>query len=134
MRTVAISDSRSVHPGCARPSGLPGVGDVPWGTHLCQFYRSKADLVETLVPYFVAGLEQNERCIWIASEPFLAADCWRELEAQVPDLAERARRGQIEIIDYADWYSRGGVLDGPSTLRRWLDAEAEACQSGYTGL
>ena len=111
-----------------------GVGDVPWGSHLCQFYRSKADLVETLVPYFVAGLQQNERCIWIASEPLGAADCFRELEARVPDLAERARRGQIEIMDYADWYTRGEAMDGASTLRRWLDAEAEARQSGYAGL
>src|SRR5215471_12077254 len=134
MHDVAVSDPRLVPQTGTRTSGLRGVSDIPWGTHLCQFYRSKADLVETLVPYFVAGLEQTERCIWIASEPFVASDCWRELEAQVPDLAERARRGQIEIIDYADWYSRGGVLDGPSTLRRWLDAEAEACQSGYAGL
>src|SRR5262245_14416135 len=110
MPNVAVSDPRLVSQTGKRTSGLRGVGDIPSGTHLCQFYRSKADLVETLVPYFVAGLEQNERCIWIASEPFGAADCWRELEAQVSDLAERARRGQIEIIDYADWYTRGDAL------------------------
>src|SRR5262249_37819256 len=134
MRDIAGSDPRSVPPIGARPSGLPGVGDIPWGTHLCQFYRSKADLVETLVPFFVAGLEQNERCLWIASEPFSAADCWRALEARVPDLDERARRGQIQIFEYADWYTPSGALDGPGTLARWLDAEAEACQSGYAGL
>ena len=37
------------------------IGDVPWGTHLCQFYHTKEDLIEILVPYFKAGLENNER-------------------------------------------------------------------------
>jgi signal transduction histidine kinase/ActR/RegA family two-component response regulator len=134
MRDVAVLDPRLVPQTGTRTSGLRGLGEVPWGSHLCQFYRSKADLIETLVPYFVAGLELNERCIWIASEPLGAADCWRQLEARVPDLAERARRGQIEIMDYADWYTRGDALDGASTLRRWLDAEAEARQNGYAGL
>src|SRR5262249_2429929 len=96
--------------------------------------RSKADLMETLVPYFAVGLEQNERCIWIASEPFDAADCWQALESHVPDLGERARRGQIQILDYAASYTQGGGLDAPAMIRRWQDAETEACQNGYAGL
>src|SRR5262245_461357 len=130
---MSNSDLRS-RPFGAQPSGLPGVGDISWGTHLCQFYRSKADLMETLVPYFVTGLEKNERCIWVATEPFGADDCWRALEAHVPDLAERARRGQIQVLEYADWYGPGSGLDGPRVLRRWLDAESDACQNGYAGL
>ena len=37
-------------------TGLPVIGEVPWGTHLCQLYRSRADLEESLVPFFAAGL------------------------------------------------------------------------------
>jgi len=43
-----------------RRSGLELIGDVPWGTHFCQFYETKQDLIDTLVPYFRAGLEDNE--------------------------------------------------------------------------
>ncbi len=43
-----------------RNSGIEVIGHVPWGTHFCQFYQSKEDLVDVLVPYFRAGLESND--------------------------------------------------------------------------
>jgi hypothetical protein len=32
--------------------------DMPWGSHVCQFYDSKDDLVEMLVPYFKQGWKE----------------------------------------------------------------------------
>ncbi len=43
-----------------RKSGIELVDDLPWGTHFCQFYETKEDLLTTLIPYFRAGLENNE--------------------------------------------------------------------------
>ncbi len=40
-----------------RRTGLDAVGDTPWGTHFCQFYKTKQDLLDTLVPYFASGLK-----------------------------------------------------------------------------
>lgn len=50
-----------------RKSGIDVVGDMKWGTHLCQFYETKNDPLEVLVPYFKAGLESNETCLCIVS-------------------------------------------------------------------
>jgi MEDS: MEthanogen/methylotroph, DcmR Sensory domain len=52
-----------------RKSGIDIIGDIPWGMHICQFYQTKEDLINILVPYFKAGLENNELCIWITSQP-----------------------------------------------------------------
>jgi hypothetical protein len=57
-----------------RNSGIDVIGSVPWGTHFCQFYKTKQDLIDILVPYFKAGLEDNEFCMWITSEPLVAAE------------------------------------------------------------
>ena len=43
-----------------RNSGIDIIGDMPWGTHFCQFYQTTEDLIDILVPYFKAGLENNE--------------------------------------------------------------------------
>ena len=51
-----------------RKTGIDILGDVPWGTHFCQFYQTKEDLIDILVPYFKAGLENNEFCLWVTSE------------------------------------------------------------------
>jgi hypothetical protein len=37
--------------GKLRESGIDTIGDVPWGTHFCQFYKTKKDLIDILVPY-----------------------------------------------------------------------------------
>ncbi|HEX9114194.1 MAG TPA: MEDS domain-containing protein, partial [Nitrospirota bacterium] len=50
-----------------RKSGIPLIGDLPWGSHFCQFYQTAEDLLDILLPYLEAGVENNEFCIWITS-------------------------------------------------------------------
>ena len=42
--------------------------DMPWGSHVCQFFNGKEDLVKMLVPYFKQGLEKNDACVWLVGE------------------------------------------------------------------
>jgi hypothetical protein len=65
---------------------------VVWGDHLCQFYRTQQDLLETLVPFFAAGLRHHERCVWITADPLRVSDARAALREQVADLDERADR------------------------------------------
>lgn len=51
-----------------RKSGIDIIGNIPWGTQVCQFYQIQDDLIDTLVPYFKNRLENNEVCIWITSQ------------------------------------------------------------------
>jgi signal transduction histidine kinase len=117
-----------------RPSGLSVVGSLPWGSHFCQFYGERDDLVDSLVPYFKAGLDNNEKCLWVTSEPFRAEDARIALRNVVPDLEERERRDQIEIIDHQDWYARTGKADPDATLRGWIEREERALTDGFAGL
>ena len=86
-------------------SGIEAVGAVPWGTHFCQFYETAGDLVDTLVPYFKAGLDNGERCMWVTARPLRAADATDALRSAVPDLDRRLARGQIQVVDHDRWYS-----------------------------
>src|SRR5690242_11452014 len=42
--------------------------DLPWGSHVCQFYDTKEDQIAMLVPYFKQGLERNEACAWLVGD------------------------------------------------------------------
>jgi signal transduction histidine kinase len=117
-----------------RPSGLSTVGSVPWGAHFCQFYDEQEDLVDSLVPFFKAGLDSHEKCLWVTSEPLPARDARTALRNAVPDLTERERRNQIEIIDHHNWYTATGKPDPDSTLRGWVEREERALADGFTGL
>ena len=121
-------------PTAMRRSGIDVVGDVPWGTHFCQFYETSADLIETLVPYFREGLAANEFCMWITSEPVSVDQAAAALRAEVADLDEYIRKGQIEILDFSQWYIRSGRFCAEEVLRGWVDKLNSARQRGYEGL
>ena len=67
-----------------RKTGISVVGDMPWGTHLCHFYETKQDLLDILIPYFTAGLEHNEFCMWVTCEPLSAEEARHALRQAVP--------------------------------------------------
>ncbi|MDO8805306.1 MAG: MEDS domain-containing protein [Elusimicrobiota bacterium] len=117
-----------------RESGSELLGPLPWGTHLCQFYESKQDLLDILVPYFAAGLKNSEFCMWITSAPLAPGEAERALSAAVPGYAEYKRRGRIEILRYDQWYTKSGRFDADAVLKGWLEKEAWALANGYEGL
>lgn len=106
----------------------------PWGTHFCQFYRTREDLLEILIPYFRCGLEHNEFCMWVTSDPLTTDGAVEAMRAAWPGFDPALRRGQIEILPHTDWYLRDGQFDGERVLAAWV-AKLEAAQArGYDGL
>ena len=101
-----------------RHTGIPIIGDVPWGTHFCQFYQDEQDLIDILVPYFKAGLENNEFCMWVTSEPLGAEEAKAALARVVENLEGYIAKGQIEFLDYRDWYTVGGRFEVRPGLER----------------
>ena len=117
-----------------RATGIDLLGGVPWGTDFCQFYDTADDLAEILVPYFKAGLESNEFCMWICSEPLEASRARRALKAAVPGLDGYLKKGQIEILPHDEWYLRDGAFDSQRVLDGWVGKLNAALAAGYDGL
>jgi hypothetical protein len=117
-----------------RRFGVDFVGAIPWGTHLCQLYVSKQDLIDILVPYFAEGLQNNEYCVWVTSLPLEVDEAKKALEAQVPNLDERIKNGQIEIISYDYEYLIDGKFDSSKILQKLADKEKFALECGFEGL
>jgi PAS domain S-box-containing protein len=117
-----------------RKTGVDVVGDVPWGTHFCLFYETKVDLLETLVSYCKAGLENHEFCLWVVAEPLSEEDARQALERTVPDLDRYLADQSIEIVTARDWYLQGGALDLNRVIRGWNEKLARALDRGYAGV
>ena len=114
--------------------GLPGVSQVPFGVHMCSFYRTREELAAALVPFFLAGLRGNERCIWITAEPFPAVQAIAELEKAGIDARAHIARGALVVRDFSDWYAEAGSLRGNDVVNLWLAEEARALADGYRGM
>ncbi|MFQ6003242.1 MAG: MEDS domain-containing protein, partial [Candidatus Zixiibacteriota bacterium] len=117
-----------------RKLGIDILDDAPWGTHLCQFYRTKEDLVDILVPYFKAGLENNEFCMWVTSEPLPAEGARKSLGRAVRNLDYYLEKGQIEILEARQWYTESGKFDPDKVLNGWIEKEKRALRREYDGL
>ncbi len=117
-----------------RHSGVEALGDVPWGTHFCQFYETPQELLDVSLPFFQRGLRDNESCMWITSEPVGAVAARHALAGAVPDLEERIHRGQIEFLDSRQWYAPRGQFEPERVLEGWAEKERTALAQGYAGL
>jgi two-component sensor histidine kinase len=115
-------------------SGIPSIGRMPWGTHFCQFYEEGADLRDTLVPYFRAGLEHDQSCLWVTPEAFGVDDATAALQAAVPGLKDLVKSGQLEIVDSREWYLAETRFDPDRILAAWAAKADTAMAKGFDGL
>lgn len=110
-------------PSSSRKSGIAPLGEIPWGTHISHFFHTAADLIETAMPFFAAGIEQRERCVWVVADPLTV------------DAAAAAVDGlDVEVIQAEDWYLRNGSFDAAAATEAWNTLLEEALDRGHTGL
>jgi len=117
-----------------RKSGISVVGDLPWGTHFCHFYATKEDLIDILIPYFKAGLNGNEFCMWVVFEPLKEEEAKDALRAAVPGADRHLVAGNIEILPHSQWYLKDGTFDVRHVINGWKEKLARALASGYDGM
>ncbi len=114
--------------------GVGPLGDLSWGAHVCHLYETKDDLTEILLSYLSAGLRGREMCIWVTSDP-LGVDAAKAISDNLPtDFKDSAARGQIEILDWSEWYTRGEKFTSQEWLRLWLAKQKLAIAEGFRGL
>lgn len=117
-----------------RSTGIGVVGDVPWGTHFFLFHETKDDLIEACVPYFRAGLESGELCIWAIDDPLTEEEVRYCLRDAIPGFDGYFERRSIEIVRGREWYMTGDDLDLEKVTRGWKQKMERALNGGYAGL
>jgi PAS domain S-box-containing protein len=117
-----------------RRTGIEVLGDMPWGTHFCVFYETKADILEALVPYCKAGLENQEFCLWAVADPLRKEEATDALRQAVPDLARYSDEQSIEIVSAREWYLKDGAFDLNRVIEGWNKKLAQASARGYAGV
>lgn len=115
-------------------SGIPQLGEIPWGSHICHFYKNDDDIFKISIPFIAAGLKDNERCIWVIPNQVYQKRILKELAKYIPDVKRFLIDGQLTIVRTRDWYLKGKIFDGSSIVKRWLESEKESLARGYAGL
>ncbi|MGB9929390.1 MAG: MEDS domain-containing protein [Methanosarcina sp.] len=117
----------------SRNSGVDAVGKIRCGTHFCQLYQTEQDLMDIVIPYTAAGLENNEFCIWILPDILVMEEAKKALK-KIPNIDTYFEKRQIEIISFSDFHLKEELLKSKGALNFWNKKLEQALNSGYSGL
>jgi DNA-binding CsgD family transcriptional regulator len=117
-----------------RETGIRAMGDMPWGTHICVFYETKNDLLETNASYIEAGLRGNEFCVWAVSEPTRVDEAEAFLRQNIAEFDRYQAASQLEILPGYDWYLRGNKFDPQRITGGWHEKLHFGLSNGFDGM
>ena len=109
-------------------------GEMPRGTHVCIYYESIDDLIDTVVvPFFKTGLEKNEFCVWVPSKLLTLEQSRMALGRRIPNFDRLLAAGHMEIVP-GGGFLKGDQFDVIKSLGMWRDKLSVALAKGYTGM
>lgn len=117
-----------------RNSGIEVIGELPWGSHFCNFFESKEDLLQILIPYFKTGLMNNEFCLWITSDPISVSTASEALRKEIPDFDTYEKKEQILILSHAEWYLTDNTFVPDIVINGWYEKLGKSLNKGFDGM
>lgn len=109
------------------------VTELGLGDHVAYFFKSNPERLAFVIPYVVAGLRKNERCVYIADENTVP-HILDELKWAGIDLDTTTASGALSVVTKHDTYLRNGIFE-PDRMIVELDRDVKlALQNGFSGL
>lgn len=87
-----------------------------------------------MIPFFKAGLEDNEYCVWIVSDPMTEEEARVALAEAMPGLDPCEVDLRLEILPAREWYLKDGLFDLKRVASGWDDKLKRALDRGYAGM
>lgn len=109
------------------------IQNVVLGNHISCIYRTKEELFSFLVPYYVSGLEQHNKCLFALSENS-SDDIISQFANAGFDLRPEIEKQTFSFFQADDIYLKNGVYQPGGAVAAMREHEIHALKEGYTGL
>jgi hypothetical protein len=103
------------------------------GGHLCSFCKDTTEQLSVVLPFLFAGLEKNEKCICILTEPSKTA-LVKALMNLGLDTAKCDGWGQFGFPKPEESYLKNGKFDPEMMIKKFEEIERQAVHSGFSGV
>jgi len=111
-----------------RAHDFDSMHNVSAGKHFYQFYKTTDDYLRVVMPFFQAGLEKHEACLWIVAEKMNPGDVRAFVKMMVPGFDEYEKSGQFQILSSESWYATRGHFDESKAFKN-IKTYAEMIES-----
>jgi hypothetical protein len=102
--------------------------------HSAIFYNTLEELITFLTPYFIAGLKNNELCLWIVPKNMDVSDATLALSETMEGLDHAMRKGQMLILDSRTFYLKDNIFIASDLMEKLAEIEKNATQKGFKGI
>ncbi len=103
------------------------------GNHISCIYRTDAELFSLLVPFFTAGLQKRNRCVYITSE-HTSERIIDAFDLMGLNLSDYIENGDFIFLNHTQVYTHDGNFQADSVISSVLRTESSAIHEGYAGL
>lgn len=107
--------------------------DLRLSDHVCLIYETEAEHARFLTPYLKAGLERNEKVVYLADYT-TGATVLNYLRGAGVDVDPYLRRGQLSIHSTSSAYLPNGTFDPAAMIEFLGEATQQAQDEGFAGL
>src|SRR4029079_17441947 len=131
----ALDRTKKVLPMARVHTGIPGVGDIDVGDHLCAFYSGPAERDRMLVPFLQEGLREGDKCVCLTDQPEP-----QEMLDRLGQLGQRsevdadAQSEQLKVGCAASVYVRSGRFSVENMTAFLADTAAVAAGHEFGGM
>lgn len=121
----------------ARPRGWPAIENflakMEAREHVLLLYTDQEDKRRVLYTFLRVGLERGEVGAYVVSQE-TPEQAIKGIKRFGIDVDRYLREGALKVIDYRDWYLRGGLFDAGRTRRLWEALYTTTVEQGFRGL
>lgn len=129
---LAISSNTHETDEDLRDTGIPPIGQIPWGAHVCLFCETKQDILDAALAYFAPSAQ--EYCIWVVSPPVSVDEALEALSSAIPGFAARRAAGGFDVVSAREWYYINDSFDVDLVIAAWHARADWALKRGYAGV
>ncbi len=97
--------------------GIPGVGNLERGTHLCALYSGPVERDDLLAPFVQAGLREGDKCLCLIDQVDPQEVRQRLVDENDPDQQLRAR--QLDVDRASSVYLESGRFSAELMRAAW---------------
>jgi hypothetical protein len=105
--------------------------DICAGKHFYQFYKNIDDFLQVMIPFFQAGIEKREACLWIVSERIGLTAARDTAEALIPFFTAHLESGLFRLIAAEEWYLTEGAFDKEKAMASAADYLDQVLKTGF---
>ena len=117
-----------------RRTGLLPLPLLPWGGHVCLFYKTRQDLLDVVRDFISTGLEDNECAVWAIPDAIHRERAVEALKSSIPKAGARLDSGQLGVITGSQLYLGQAQVDAERQMTDWHRRLDTALAAGWSGL